>query len=164
MACDEILHDLQILCFDQGLEIDRAAAAALFGKIALLIENISHATTHARSGISATRSQHKHGSLRQPLGAVVATAVDNGGSTGVAHGKAFSSDSVEKSLAAGCPVKRNISDQNIFFGGKSRSARRIDDQAPARQPFADVVIGFAFQRERNAVGKKRTQALSSRAG
>src|ERR1700678_4523287 len=131
MACDEILHDLQILCFDQGLEIDRAEVAALFGKIALLIENISHAATHARSEISATRSQHQYGSLRHVLAAVVANAFDNGGGTGVAHGEAFSGDSVEKCLAAGCPVKRNISDQNVFFGGKSRSARRIDDQAPA---------------------------------
>ena len=42
-------------------------------------------------------------------------------------------------------------------------ARRIDDDAPARQALADVVVGVAFELERHALGEERAEALARRA-
>ena len=42
--------------------------------------------------------------------------------------------------------------------------RRIDDDASAGESFADVVVGVAFEFERDAFGEERSEALSGRAG
>ena len=48
----------------------------------------------------------------------------------------------------------------MFSSGERGIARRIDDDAAARQAFADVVVGVAFERERDALGEKCPEALS----
>ena len=45
----------------------------------------------------------------------------------------------------------------------SRLLGRIDDDAPARQALADVVVGFAFQFERHPLGEEGAETLAGRA-
>ena len=47
---------------------------------------------------------------------------------------------------------------------KLDSCRRIDDDPAAREAFADVVVGIAFELERDALGEERAEALAGRAG
>ena len=49
-------------------------------------------------------------------------------------------------------------------GRKVEVARRIDHQPAAGEPFADVIVGVAFQFERDAFGQERPEALPGRAG
>ena len=49
-------------------------------------------------------------------------------------------------------------------GRKVDVARRIDDQPAARESLADVIVGVAFELQRDALGQERAEALSGRAG
>ena len=42
--------------------------------------------------------------------------------------------------------------------------RRINHQAATGEAFADIIVGVAFQRQRDAFCEKRAEALSGRAG
>ena len=49
----------------------------------------------------------------------------------------------------------------IFSSGtNSECARRIDDQPAAGEPFADIVVGVAFQSEPYALGQERAKTLA----
>ena len=65
-----------------------------------------------------------------------------------------------------CPLVRavqaDVADQDVAFGGNVLAARRVDDQAASRQALADVVVGVAFQFQRDAAGQKRAEALTGR--
>src|SRR5579875_602707 len=45
-----------------------------------------------------------------------------------------------------------------------RTARMVDNQPPARESFADVIVGIAFKRQRDALGQERAKALSGASG
>ena len=47
-------------------------------------------------------------------------------------------------------------------GRKVELLRRIDDQRAAREALADVVVGVAFERQRDALRQERAEALSGR--
>ena len=49
-------------------------------------------------------------------------------------------------------------------GSELRVVRRIDDDAAAGEALADVIVGVAFEFERDAVGEKRAEALAGGAG
>ena len=162
MAGNEISYDLRIQRFAHGLKIDRAEIASLFRKVTALVIDIGDTATHAGGEIPSARSQHEHHSLRHVLAAMIADALHHGGRSGVANRKSFSGNSVEKGFSAGCAIERNVSDQDVLFGGEPGSAGRIHHQAPTGQTLADVVVGLAFEGKRDTVRQKRTEALSRR--
>ena len=164
VARDQISDDLHILRVEQRLEIDRGQIAALLGEIAALVEHVGDAAAHAGGEIAAAGAEHEHQAVGHVLAAVVADAFDDRGRAGVANREALAGDAVEERFAAGRAVESNVADQDIFFRSKAGSARRIDDDAAAGEAFADVVVGLAFERERDALGEKRAEALSGRAG
>src|ERR1700691_4214774 len=155
-------HDLLIQRFGHGLKIDGAKIAALFRKVAALVKYVSHTAAHAGGKIPPARSQYQHEPLRHVLAAVIANSFHHGSRPRVANRESLSGHSVEKRFSAGCAVERNISDQDVFFGSESGSSWRIHDYASTGQAFADVVVRFAFERQRDAVRQKCTQALSRR--
>ena len=53
-------------------------------------------------------------------------------------------------LAAGGAVERDVADDDVLLGGEAGVLRRVDDDAPARQPFAEIVVGVAFERNGDA--------------
>src|SRR6202040_3599251 len=54
----------------------------------------------------------------------------------------------------------NVSNQNIFFGHKFGLSGMIDNELAARKPLAHIVVAIAFERERDALGQKRAEALA----
>ena len=51
-----------------------------------------------------------------------------------------------------------------FLGHDAAVGRRPDDQAPARQAFADIVVGFAIEFEGDAAREPSPETLSGGAG
>src|SRR6266852_3195650 len=155
-------HNLGILRFENWLEIDRVQIATLFGEVTALVENVSHAATHASGKISAAGSEHQYQAPGHVFATMDADAFDHSGRSGVANRKALASDTVEKRFAAGCAVEGNVADQNIFLGGESGSAGRIHHQPSTGQTLADVIVGLAFERKRDSLRQERAQALPRR--
>ncbi len=104
--------------------------------------------------------EHHDHAARHVLAAVIANAFDNRDGAGIAHREPFSGHAVEERFAAGGAVQAHVADQNIFLRHKMRIARRINHHSPAGKPLAHVVVGFAFQRQRHALGQERAEALS----
>ena len=50
-------------------------------------------------------------------------------------------------LAAGCAIQSHVADDDVLVRHERRAGRRRDDQLAARQAFADVVVGVAFEEE-----------------
>src|ERR1022692_2007646 len=160
---DKVSDDLDILTVEQRLEIDRVEIAAFFGEIHVLVENIGDAATHASCEIPAAGAEHQHQPVRHVLAAVVADPLDDRSGSGVANREAFSGNSVEERFAARGAVKCNIADQDIFFGSKGGTLGWIHDDAAAGKALTHIVVGLAFESDRDSVGQKCSQTLSGRA-
>ena len=93
---------------------------------------------------------------------MITNAFHYGCCAGVAYRKTFPGYAVEECFSAGRPVECDISNQNVFLGSKSRSARRINDKAPTRHALADIIVGFSLKCERDPIRQKCTQALTCR--
>src|SRR5205823_6715557 len=93
-----------------------------------------------------------------------ADALDHGGDAAVAHAEALARLTAEEHLAAGRAVERDVADDDVLFRRESRVARRIDDDASARETLAEVVVGVALELDGDAVGEPRAEALSGGAG
>ncbi len=78
---------------------------------------------------------------------------------GVSDREAFAGHAVEVSLSARCAVKNDVAHQNVFFRLEGRIPRGIDDELASRESFADVIVGFALQAQRDAFGQEGSETL-----
>ena len=76
--------------------------------------------------------------------------------------EAFARDAADISFAVCRAIEGGIADNDVVFRHESRLARREYRQLAAGQSFADIVIGVAFQGERDAFRHERAEALSGR--
>ncbi len=93
---------------------------------------------------------------------MIAGAFDDGDGARVAHGEAFAGDAAEIAFAADGAVEHRVADDDAFFRNDTAFLRRADHDASTGQTFADIVIRFANEIERNTGGKPRTEALACR--
>src|SRR5579864_5667345 len=82
----------------------------------------------------------------------------------VAHGEALACNAVEECFAARRAIESNVANDDVLFGSEGGIARRVNDDLAARQSFAYIVVGVAFERECDALGEERTEALTRRTG
>jgi hypothetical protein len=57
----------------------------------------------------------------------------------------------------------DVADEDAFFGQEAGGLGRIGDDAAAGEAFAEIVVGVAFEFERDAVGNECAEALAGRA-
>src|SRR5215471_3612217 len=163
MALDQPVNQLHIARLDYRLQIDGSEIGALLGEISALIKHVSDAAAHASREIPSAGAEHDHQSVRHVLAAVVANTFHHGRSAGVAHREPFPGNPAEECFSAGCAIEHNVADENVFFRGKTRLLRRVDDEATARKALANVVVGIAFESHGYALGQKCAEALARRA-
>ena len=94
---------------------------------------------------------------------MIAYAFNNRGRAGVADGKALAGDTVQENLTGSGAIQNDVADEDAFFGQEAGGLGRIGDDAPARQSLAEIVVGVAFQFERDTGGNERAEALAGRA-
>ncbi len=139
------------------------------GQVALLAEgmqrvpHIGHAARHAGGKVAAGFAQHHHGAARHVFAAMIPSAFHHRRRARVAHGKAFAHDAADVGLAGQRAVQHRVAGNDVVGAVAAKIVGRAHHNAAARQAFADVVIGFAHQVQRNAVRQKRAKALSGRA-
>src|ERR1700756_139117 len=110
VARNEVTHALNILCFRQRFQVDGVHIATFLGKISTLVEDIGDASAHARRKVSAAGAKDKNEAIRHVFTAMIAYAFNDGGRSGIAHGKTFAGYAIQKGFAAGGAVKRYVSD------------------------------------------------------
>ena len=95
---------------------------------------------------------------------MVAGALDDRDRPGIAHGEAFTRHAAEIALAGDRAIHHRVADDD---GGLGRQLHgflgRVDDDAPARKPLADIIVAVAFEFERHAARQEGAEALARRA-
>src|SRR5207249_9715344 len=94
------------------------------------------------------------------LAAVVADALDHRGDAAVAHAEALAGLAAEEDLAARRAVQRDVAHDDVLLRREGRVARRVDDDAPAREALAEVVVGVARELDGDAGGEPGAEALA----
>ena len=95
---------------------------------------------------------------------MIAHAFDHRRRAAVAHAESFRRAPAEKRLAAGCAVKANVADKDIFLRRECGNLGRINSELTAGESFADVIIGVTFELDTHALGEKRAEALAGGTG
>jgi len=164
MTIDEIPQDVLVFGVEDMLQFDRGLITTIAPEFTALVEHISDAARHARSEVSTGLTEHDDHTVRHVFAAVIAHTLDDGGGAGIAHREAFAGDAVEKRLATGGAVQHHIADQDILLGHEGGVLRRIDDNFAAGEALAHVVVGVAFEFERDTSGEEGPETLAGRTG
>ena len=98
--------------------------------------------------------------LGHVFAAVIANAFDHRGRAGIANRESLASHAVEERFAGCGAVEHNVADQDVFFRQERRRPRRIHDQFAAGKPLADVIVGIAFERQRDAVAREMLRSFA----
>lgn len=90
---------------------------------------------------------------------MVARTLDDNLDAAVAHGEALARDAADVRFPARRAVEGGVADDDIVLRREGRLRRRSDDDLAAGKALADVVVGVALQRERDALRHERAEAL-----
>src|SRR3984893_14476727 len=91
---------------------------------------------------------------------MIAGAFDYGDRAGVAHREALAGDAAEIALTLDRAIHHGVADDDGFFRHDTGIARRLDDDAAARQALADIVVAFAFEIEGDPAREPRAEGLA----
>jgi hypothetical protein len=160
MTRDETVKAIDIVLLPERLEIDSGAIAFLVGEITILVVDIGEAAAHAGCEVATTEAKNDDGASRHVLAAVIAHAFHNGGRARIANGKPFSRNPVKECLSSGGAIQGNVANDDVAFGSESRLPRRKDDEFSPGKSLADIIVGFTFESEGEAMGKEGTEALT----
>ncbi len=145
------------------LELDHRHVAAGF-EGAVLVDHVGDAARHAGGEIAPGHAQHHHDAAGHVFAAMVAGAFDHGDGAGIAHGETLARDAAEIAFALGRAVQHGVADDDRFLRHDAGIGRRPDDDAPARQALADIVVGVAVEFEGDAAREPGAEALPGGAG
>src|SRR5262249_10854744 len=113
-------------------ELDHREIAQL-REVAGLVQHIGDAAGHAGRKIPSGLAEHHDDAAGHVFAAMIAGALDHGDRAGVTYGKAFAGDAAEVALALDRAIHHGVADDDALFGHYAAVARRLDDDAAARQ-------------------------------
>src|SRR4029077_11585949 len=101
---------------------------------------------------------------RHIFAAMVARAFDHRDRARIADRGTFARDAANIALVGNRTVEHGVADDDALLGRHvCRFARWIDDDAPARETLADIIIGLPFELERHPMREPGAEALAGRA-
>ncbi len=151
----------QLLVFLRGhcFQFDHSSIATAL-KCSLIIQDERHATGHTRSEVATGHTEGYHHATRHIFTTVIACPFDNGLRSAVPHGKPLARHSIKIGLALRRPIQRGIADQNRLLRIIENTLRRKDNDLTSGQPFSDVVVGLALQRQCDSLREEGTEGLT----
>src|SRR5260370_460664 len=121
-------------------------------------QHISEAAGHARTEIQAERPENDGHAAGHVLASVLADTFHYGKRATVADSETLPAAAGNKKLAGRRALQHGVAGKNVTAPGSSKP--RGAGHGPAGESFADVVVGFALELERNSLGKKSAEALT----
>ena len=147
-----------------GSRRDRSHVAAR-GELAVGIEHERHAAGHARRRSCARSAPSTQTTppvmYSQPWSPTPSTTA---AAPGVAHAEPLARAAAQERLARGRAVEHGVAGDDVRLGDVARARGRPDDQAPAREALARVVVARTLQVDGEPAGRERRQALPGTAG
>src|SRR5262245_2388848 len=112
--------DLHLLGFiAERFKVDHFEIAAL-REVSCLVDDVSDSTAHTGREIAARSSEDDNTATRHVFASVVARAFHNGRSSAVTNCETLTGHSADERFTAGRSVKRNVADDDVFFGLEGR--------------------------------------------
>ena len=161
VVAELLLGDL--LFFRHRLELDHRHVAAGF-EGAVLVDHIGDAARHAGGEIAPGDAEHHHDAAGHVFAAMVAGALDHGDGAGIAHGETLARHAAEIAFARDRAIQHGVADDDRFLRHDAGIRRRPDDDAPAREALADIVVGVAVELEGDAARQPGAKRLTGAAG
>src|SRR6202034_1236302 len=160
----EIAAGMQMALHDLFLGSDRIelhhCQIATLGERTALVEDVGDATRHARSEVAPGLTDDHDDAAGHIFTAMIAGALDDRDRAGIAHPEALTRHAAEVAFAGGRAIKYGVADDDRGFRRHlCRLLRRVDDDAPARQPLADIVVRLSLELKRHAFGEEGPEAL-----
>src|ERR671924_344842 len=131
-------------------------------ELAVFVQDVSDAAGHARGKIAPRFADDHDPSPGHVLAPVVAHTLDDCPHSAVAHREPLAGHAANISLAAGCAVKCDVADDDVFLGSKRRTLGRVENHFAAGKSFAKIVVGISFQLQRHTRRYERAEALAGR--
>lgn len=129
------------------------------------IVDVGHTARHACSEVATRLAQHHHAAAGHILATVVASALDDGNSTRVAHTEAFAHLSVDVQFATGGAVESCVAGNDVLFRLEvvvAPTGRQYRD-ASATESLAEIVVALALQLDVETANGESAKRLSGRA-
>ena len=127
------------------------------------VVDVGDSAGHSGGEIAAGGADDHDPAAGHVFAAVIADAFDDGFGAAVADAEPFADDAAEINLPGDRAVADDVAGDDVFLGLERGFLGRIDDDAAAGEALAAVVVGVAFQFERDAAGQEAAEALSGRA-
>ena len=126
----------------------------------LQVQHVGRAAGHAGREVAAHGAQDDDGAAGHVFAAMVPDAFDDGRGTAVADAEPFAGLAVDVDLAARGAEAGHVADDDVFRRRKVRFPRREHGDPAARQAFAQVIVGVAFQQQRQPFRDEGAEALA----
>ena len=147
-----------VVRFRQVFQVGQAGVEADV-EIAVRVIDIGDAAAHAGGEVAPGAADDGHDAAGHILAAVVAHAFHDGAGAAVADGEALAGASADEYVAAGGAVQGHVADDDVVLGHEAGAVRRDDDDAPAADAFAHIVVSIAGQADGHAGGQEGAEAL-----
>src|SRR5713101_10193321 len=152
----------RVVLVGDRLELDHGEVAAPRER-AVLVQDIGDAAAHAGGEIAAGLAEHDDRAAGHVLAAMRADALDDRERARIAHGETLAGDAAEEAFAAHRAVEHRVADDDALVALERAVMRRVYDQPAAGQALAAIVVGGAFELERDAARQEGAEALPRRA-
>jgi hypothetical protein len=126
--------------------------------IGFAAKNVGEAAGHAGAEIKAERAEDEDHAPGHVFAAMLADAFDDGESTAIANSKTFAGAACDEKLAGSGTIKNGVSGEHV--AATRGSGTGGDGDSATGETFPHVIVGFACQRESDAIGEKRAKALA----
>ena len=113
-------------------------------EVVVQVQDVGDASGHTSSEVPAGAAEDNDTTASHVLASVVADTFDDCSGTRVADGEALCSYTAEEAGTARSAVEAHVADDDVLLGFEDCRARRIHDQAAARQHLPNVVVGIAL--------------------
>src|SRR5262245_12353101 len=115
----------------EGCKIDRFQITPAV-EITRLVEHIGDTARHPGSKVPAGLPEHHDAATCHVLAAMVPDGFDDGAHTAIADAETLASHATDIGFPTGCPIKRYVANNDVFFWHIGGTGRRIEDDPPAR--------------------------------
>ena len=127
------------------------------------VVQVGPAAGHPRPEVGADGAEYDDDPAGHVFAAVLAEALDDRLRAGVAHGEPHPGPADEVQPAAGRAVQAGVAGDRLAGGVGGEVRLRGDDEPPARQALADVVVRLADQPQLERRPRERPERLAGRA-
>ena len=159
MLADELVEFLAIGVFFDEVDFHHVHVTEVV-EVVVLVPDVGYTTRHSGGEVTSGLAEHHYASACHVFTAMVASTLDDGNGTRVAHAETFAHLAVDVEFAGGGTVESGVAGNDVVLGVEVGAHGRQDGYASAGESLGEIVVAFALELETDAVDEEGTERLS----